>query len=113
VAEAGDSLVSEMKSSSSSSSSNTSSGKGCRRRLSKKSRLGIVCLMAMVGSGYCLRLSSHGRFGQEGKAHEYPSVLERGQEIPKAVFFRSGMIGDMISDMVMILMILMMMAAAK
>jgi hypothetical protein len=100
----GEALVSEMKSSSSSSSSsNTSSGKGCRRRLSKNSRLGIDCLMTIVGSGDCLRLSSHGRFGQEGKAHEYPSVLERGQEIPKAVFFRSGMIGDMISDMVIMM----------
>lgn len=86
---------SEMKSSSS-SSSNTFSGSGRCRRLSTNSRLGTECL---TGSGNCLRLSSHGRFGQEGKAHEYPSVLERGDEIPKAVFFRSGMIGDMISDM--------------
>ena len=97
-------------SSESSSSSKTDSGRGRRRSPSINSRLGIDCLM-MMGSGMIARLSSQGRLGQDGKAQEYPSVLDLGEEMPKAVLFRSGMIGDMICGIVIVCIVVVLWAS--
>jgi len=99
-----DSLLTDSamaQSSSSSSSKTVCSGLGRRRRLSRNSTLGAACRGDDDdNSGYGLRLSSQGRFGHEGNAHEYPSVLERGEEIPDLVLLKSGMIGVMMLDIV-------------